>query len=197
MNNRITRNWFAVALAGAALWLAAPASAQNGPWWRTQQPSQPAPAVLTAEEVQMLVFMREEEKLARDVYMALYEKWQLPVFERIAKSEQRHFDAVGRTLARYSIEDPVKEDKPGVFANAELAAMYAELMAKGSVSAEDALKVGQTIEKEDIADLEDALKATQRTDLKRLFSNLLQGSLRHMEAFEANLSGTCLNTIRN
>ncbi|MGC8761655.1 MAG: DUF2202 domain-containing protein [Bryobacteraceae bacterium] len=172
---------------------AVPAMAQQGRGWRFQPTSTPAAAALTQAEQQKLAFMREEEKLARDVYQAMYEKWKLPVFERIAGSEQRHFDAVGRALARYAIADPAKEDKPGVFANAELAALYAELIARGNVSAQDALNVGVTIEKKDIEDLENAIRDTRQMDLKRLYANLLQGSLRHLLAFEANLQGQCPN----
>ncbi len=177
----------------AAALTAAPLLAQGGPRWRSQQGAAPSSATLSAEEQRQLAYMREEEKLARDVYRALFEKWNLPVFQRIAASEQRHFEAAGRLLARYSIPDPVKVDKPGVFADASLTALYAELMARGSVSSEEALRVGVAIEREDIADLEDAIRAAQRIDLKRIYTNLLQASLRHLEAFESNLAGECLN----
>jgi len=43
-----------------------------------------------ADEVKWLRFMREEEKLARDVYLKLFDTWKLTVFSRIARSEQRH-----------------------------------------------------------------------------------------------------------
>lgn len=101
---------------------------------------------------------------------------------------------------RYGIEDLVKEDKPGVFAKGEPAAMHGELMAQGGASAEDALQVSQTIEKkEDLAGLADAPQRTQRIDLNGSFrtrSRARSGAWKPL-AFEANLSGTCLNTIRN
>jgi len=45
---------------------------------------------LTAEEETELVYMREEEKLARDVYLTLTDTWQLPIFWNIAGAKQRH-----------------------------------------------------------------------------------------------------------
>ena len=83
-----------------------------------------AAGVLTAEEENSLLFMREEEKLARDVYMTLYEKWGLPIFANIAQSEQTHTEAVRSLLVKYDIADPVIDDSVGVFVNSELQKLY-------------------------------------------------------------------------
>lgn len=173
---------------------ASPLFAQNGPRQGPNGPANP-PVIQAATELEAheLRFMREEEKLARDVYRALYEKWNLSVFDRIARSEEAHFTAVGRLLTRYGIDDPARNDVPGVFQNAELSALYAELMAKGMTSAKDALEVGLAIEKADIEDLEKALANTTKLDIKRVYSNLLSASLDHLEAFETNLEAACLN----
>ena len=61
---------------------------------------------LNAEEEAGLLFMREEEKLARDVYLELFDEWGLRVFENIAESEQKHMDAVLYLLGKYGLEDP-------------------------------------------------------------------------------------------
>ena len=45
-----------------------------------------APVSLTREEIAGLQFMREEEKLAGDVYLNLFDAWVLTVFENIARS---------------------------------------------------------------------------------------------------------------
>jgi hypothetical protein len=139
---------------------------------------------LTEDEAKTLQFMREEEKLAHGVYQALSEKYEVAVFANIARSEERHFDAVGRLLTRYGVEDPAKDTAAGEFRNAELAALYSELMAKGALSLKDALEAGIAIEKHDIADLEKAIPLMRRTDIKRVFANLLEASLSHLEAFE-------------
>jgi hypothetical protein len=142
---------------------------------------------LTADETNWLAYMREEEKLARDVYQQLFAKWKLRIFDNIARSEQRHFDSIGAILAAYKATDPAAGMQVGVFKDKKLQSLYQSLYAKGMLSIKDALQVGVAIEKTDIADLENALKATQKTDLKTVFTNLLAGSLSHQDAFENTL----------
>jgi hypothetical protein len=155
----------------------------------------PAPSAgadgLTATEVADLQYMREEEKLARDVYTALAAKWsEATVFARIAQSEQRHMDAVKVVLDRYGIADPAVGKAAGEFANAELQSLYDRLVAEGSGSLAAALGVGQTIEEADIADLEKAIAATANADLDRLYGNLLRASQNHLRAFTSHADGT-------
>lgn len=148
---------------------------------------------LTADEEKTLVFMREEEKLARDVYQVLAAKWNLRIFSNIAKSEQRHFDSIGVLLERYGVKDPAASAPAGVYSDTRLTALYAELVAKGSLSLKDALEVGVLIEKTDIADLESALKTTSKLDIKNVYANLLAGSISHQEAFESVLEAVAVN----
>ena len=75
---------------------------------------------LSETELSGLQFMREEEKLARDVYSTLYEKWGLPIFSNIAQSEQTHTEAVRDLLEKYNQPDPVIDDTVGVFVNTDL-----------------------------------------------------------------------------
>jgi len=138
------------------------------------------------EEIDGLVFMVEEEKLARDVYQGLHEEWGEQIFENIAGSEQAHMDALGRLLERYDIESPVA-DEVGVFANPELQALYDELMETGSQSLADALLVGAAIEEIDILDLEEYLAETELRDIQRVYENLLRGSQNHLRAFVKEL----------
>lgn len=146
---------------------------------------QPAP-VLTQQETEDLQFMREEEKLARDVYIVLYDAWGLRVFDNIAQSEQRHADAVLRLIVKYGLPDPVK---PGIgeFTNQDLQDLYDDLIAKGLNSKLDALEVGVDIEVTDIADIEECMEHTDRTDILRVYGNLLDGSLNHLDAFLRNV----------
>jgi len=130
-----------------------------------------------------LQFLREEEKLARDVYLALERTWGLRVFKNIAKSEQLHMDAVLGLLERYSVADPAAGNGEGVFSDRALAALYDELVEKGRTSLEDALVVGATIEDMDIADLEENLERTDNEDLTTVYRNLLRGSRNHLRAF--------------
>ena len=145
---------------------------------------------LTDEEISWLTFMREEEKLARDVYLELYDLWGLPIFANIAASEQRHTDAVERLLDKYDIVDPVVDENiRGGFTDPELDTMYGELLAKGSISLIDALQVGVMIEEADIADINEALLATAdvHQDVERVYTNLLEGSYNHLAAFNSHL----------
>jgi hypothetical protein len=168
--------------------LAAPVMAQggyrgNGPGPGTTVTAQP----ITAEEAKWLTWMREEEKLARDVYQQLFEKWNLSIFRNIAASEERHYSSVGTLLSRCGVPDPAQNNPAGVYSDSRLTALYNELMAKGTRSQNDALEVGVLIEKADIADLEAALQATTRLDIKRVYTNLLNGSFNHLEAFETTM----------
>lgn len=144
-------------------------------------------ATLSPAEVAGLQFMREEEKLAHDVYVTLYERWDLSVFKSIAASEQKHTDAVAYLLDRYDISDPAAGNELGEFTDAELQALYDELVAQGSQSVADALKVGAAIEEIDILDLQERMAATTSADILRVYKNLLAGSENHLRAFVTNL----------
>jgi hypothetical protein len=137
---------------------------------------------LTQSEIDDLLYMHEEEKLARDVYLTLYEKWDLALFNNIATSEQRHMDAVDTLIERYGLLDSVLADV-GKFTNQDLQNLYDELVAKGSNSLTDALLVGAAIEEIDILDLQDALEETVNADISRVFESLMRGSYNHLKAF--------------
>ena len=65
-----------------------------------------AAGILGDQETADLLYMREEEKLAHDVYVFLYDLWGLPVFNNIAASESTHTASVLALLARYGISRP-------------------------------------------------------------------------------------------
>ncbi|HJL04555.1 MAG TPA: DUF2202 domain-containing protein [Polyangiaceae bacterium LLY-WYZ-15_(1-7)] len=134
-----------------------------------------------------LVTMRREEKLARDVYLALAERHDLPIFEHIAGAEQRHMDAVGRLLARRDLADPIEGLERGQFGDPRFDRLYAELLAAGA-TLEGALRVGLRIEEMDIDDLREALDGTVEPDVQFVFSNLLRGSRNHLRAFHRQLA---------
>jgi hypothetical protein len=139
---------------------------------------------VSADEIEGLLLMREEEKLARDVYLTLAESWSIRAFSNIAGSEQTHMDAMREILDRYGIADPVKDDAVGVFTSPMLDDLYDELVAQGSVSAAEAVKVGAMIEELDIADLERLIAQTDNDDIKIVYQNLLKGSRNHLRAFD-------------
>lgn len=146
------------------------------------------PAALTASEAAALQYMREEEKLAHDVYALLYSKWGLPVFDNIAASEQQHTEAVRTLLSRYGVSDPSAGKAAGVFTNPELQALYDQLVAQGTVSVAAALKTGALIEEVDILDLQKRMTQTTKADIVRVYTNLLSGSENHLRAFVSTLA---------
>lgn len=142
---------------------------------------------LSQEEIDDIKYMREEEKLAHDVYITLYEKWGLPIFSNIAQSELTHTEAVYDLISKYGLEDPVSSEDIGVFTNKNLAALYTDLVTKGSKSLTDALIVGATIEDLDIADLATAIETTDNEDVQFVYENLMRGSRNHLRSFISQL----------
>lgn len=140
-----------------------------------------AQTALTSTETNALLFMREEEKLARDVYLNLFECWGLRIFGNIAKSEQAHMDAIKRLLDKYGLADPAGEI--GVFGNPDLQDLYDLLVYNGSVSLPAGLLVGGLIEEVDIEDLQVAIADTTKADLQRVYANLMAASGNHLRAF--------------
>jgi hypothetical protein len=143
---------------------------------------------LSVDEREAILFLREEEKLARDVYLTLAEHHAPPVFSNIARAEQRHMDAVGLLISRYGLEDPIADDALGAFTNSELKSLYEEFVARGTESLESALRVGATIEDMDLADLAALGDSTDNTDVKLIVSRLSAGSRNHLRAFSRGLA---------
>lgn len=139
---------------------------------------------LSDETIAGILFMREEEKLARDVYLYLYEIYPLRPFENIARSEQAHMDAIRYLVDLYNLEDPVAENPTGIFKNKELQQLYNTLIERGSQSKEEALRVGALIEEVDIIDLQNEMeKVTEHEQITRVYNNLCRASENHLRAF--------------
>jgi hypothetical protein len=141
------------------------------------------PGALTDPEIGHIIHIREEEKLARDVYLMLYQVYEAPIFANISESEQRHMDAMKRLIDNYGLDDPVKDDTIGMFANEYFTQLYTDLVAKGNGSYCAALQVGIAIEELDIEDIKIVLAEVTAKDVRRVFNNLLSGSYNHLSAF--------------
>lgn len=142
---------------------------------------------LNQDENDGITLMREEEKLARDVYIKLYEVWNLNIFNNISKSEQTHMDRVKTLFSLTNLTDPVEIDIPGVFQNKELQELYLELVNKGSNSILDAIKIGLTIEDLDIYDLEHLISQTENKEIILVYENLRDASINHLNSFNRQL----------
>lgn len=143
---------------------------------------------LSEAEIKGLLHMREEEKLARDVYLTLYQNWDHQVFQNIARSEQRHMDAVKALLDKYNIIDPVIDDTVGVFSEQKILNLYYELVQEGRISLVKALRVGALIEDLDIFDLKEFLQVADNVDIQTVYQNLMKGSRNHLRAFVSQLT---------
>jgi len=151
----------------------------------------PTPAIgasLSSEEAAMLTYMREEEKMARDVYLKMFEVWGAAIFSNIAGSEQRHMDTMKKMLDKYRMPDPAEGLAIGDFTNLDLQAEYDKLIGSGSKSYVDALYGGATIEEIDMVDIQHALDVTTHIDLRTAYQNLLEGSKNHLRAFVGALA---------
>lgn len=146
-------------------------------------------SLLNQQERDAILYMREEEKLARDVYNLLYDKWGINPFNNIRQSEQAHMDRMKTLITTYQLEDPVMKnlDMQGVFTNVQLQQYFNELSTTGGRSLIDALKVGAKIEELDIADLEERIKQTQKQDIISSYNFLKMASENHLRAFVRRL----------
>jgi hypothetical protein len=141
---------------------------------------------LNAESSATLLQMREEEKLAHDVYLAMSQKWDAPVFN-IRNSEIRHMGAMKKMLDRFGMQDTITDDTPGVFVSEEFTDLYAKLVESGSESLMDAFKVGAKIEELDLSDLQIAVDGVADPVLLKVYANLQRATRNHLRAFAAQI----------
>jgi hypothetical protein len=142
-------------------------------------------AVLTETEIQNLMHMREEEKVARDVYLAFYDMYKMQIFSNIAKSEQRHMDAVLGLIEGYGLTDPADGKEAGEF-TPDFQSLHDALIAEGTTLVK-ALEVGVKIEEMDIADLTKCISETETANIIQVYNNLLAASQNHLKAFKSKL----------
>lgn len=149
-------------------------------WLSSCQKDATAPP-LTVQEQKALLYMLEEEKLARDTYMYLDSLWPNTPFGNIIQSEQSHMNAVISLLDKNQV--PYTILPRGQFADTTLQAYYNLFVAQGAQGLVDALKIGATIEDLDIVDLKEYTSQTTNADVTGVFSFLECGSRNHLRAF--------------
>jgi len=144
---------------------------------------------LTAAQKATLLFMYQEEKVARDVYITLGKKYPTAsTFTNIQLSEQTHMDSVEKLCIKYGVNiSGVNETEIGVFILPELQSLYDTLVKQGLVSLSEGLKVGVIIEEKDIKDILEA-EVGMPKDVVTVFENLRAGSISHLDAFNKALA---------
>ena len=139
---------------------------------------------LSVAEKESLAFMREEERLAHDVYASSALAWpSKQIFSNIASSESTHTAAVKSLLDRYGLPDPLAGLAQGVFAAPAFQALHDSLVAASATSLVAALQVGVQIEELDIRDIEAQKAAIDNADILLVYDNLLRGSRNHLRAY--------------
>ncbi|MDO6601598.1 DUF2202 domain-containing protein [Arenibacter palladensis] len=136
---------------------------------------------LTNEDSAALLFMLEEEKLARDTYTYLENLWEINQFSNIKKSEQSHMDAVSGLLDQYNISYTLLSY--GEFNNPDIQTLYDQFIDYGSENRANALEVGANIEDLDIVDLDNFIDATTNSAMIKVFESLQCGSRNHLRSF--------------
>jgi hypothetical protein len=143
--------------------------------------------LLTEQEKSDLIFLRQEEKLARDVYIYAYQKYAHFIFNNISNSEQTHIDNMIGLLTKYNVVDPAAGLANGVFADDDLQVLYTQLITKVDLSLADALEVGATIEDLDISDINRFYANTTKEDIIKVYDVLTCGSRNHLRGFTGQL----------
>jgi len=145
--------------------------------------------VLTDEQKDMLFYIYQEEKVARDVYITLGNIYtDENTFASIQLSEQRHMDSAKELCEKYDVStEGVDEDDVGSFVLPVLQELYDTCVSEGEQSLLDALKIGELIEYTDIEDLEHA-SVGMPEDVVSVYHNLLEGSLSHLDAFQTAIA---------
>jgi hypothetical protein len=143
---------------------------------------------LTDIEKEGITFVREIEKMARDVYTYLYNKWGTAIMNSISQSEQVHMDIVKTLIDEYKMSDPVGNNDFGVFTNHDLQQLYYDLTKQGDASEIDALTIGAMIEEIDIIDIQKYLAQADEDDIDTAYNTLIEGSSNHLRIFVSALS---------
>ncbi len=131
---------------------------------------------LNTREAETLVLMREDEKLARDVYHAFYTYWRQASWLEAMQRRQARMNRIASLLQQYELPDPLPDTRPGSFPSPELAELYTQLVKRGAQSYIDAVDVCIQIEQLDIADLQAAILESRHETLDQSYQVLLESS---------------------
>ena len=147
----------------------------------------PAPAAPADAALADLLLVHEQQKLGRDVYLNLYQQWQLPEFARMARSGEAQLEATRPLLRAQLLEDPAAREAVGEFGNAGLQAFYLDLTTTAAESATSALYVAALMEEVRLQDSARAIRAAGPGALGEAYARLMCGSRNHLRALARQL----------
>lgn len=139
---------------------------------------------LTDAEINSIMSLREEEKVAYDVYTFMFEKYESKVFKNIAENEKDHMDKIKELIIQFNLNDPLSgiSDQKGVFNNKKMQALYDEMIMAGNYGLLDALRAAARFEETDIIDLRNDLSAASDQTVVNTYINLESSSQDHLRA---------------
>lgn len=176
---------------GSLCW-AQPDEGKEGVSVTTEQSNEPVQTKtlgqLSEQELEDLLWMVEEERLAHDVYVKLGSKWPLRMYNNISSAEKVHIASLSNLLKNYGVDVSSLGNQSGMFTHSEIQGLYSELVERGEKTLEDAIAVGLLIEEMDIADLSKRIKRTDKKDIKQVYQFLQMGSRNHLRAFSRQAS---------
>ena len=131
--------------------------------------------------------MALEEKMAYDFYYMMFNKWNMPAFERIMNAELNHKTLMVKMLEKYGMDNPVNDQLIGQYDDKTLQDLYNDLFSRGNTSLKDAFIAAAELEELDYLDLQKALEAADNADLRVAFTNLQRGTTHHLNAMVMQL----------
>jgi hypothetical protein len=139
---------------------------------------------ITDAEINGIISLREEEKVAYDVYMYLYEKYDNLVFKNIAQNEKDHMIKMKELINTYNLNDPLSgtEDSRGVFTNKKMQGLYDEMIMGGNYGVVDAMRASARFEETDIQDLRNNIAISSDPTILAVYQILEASSQDHLRA---------------
>lgn len=141
---------------------------------------------LDEQTIADIILLREEEKMARDVYYTMSIIYDLSIFPNISWSEQQHMNLVAKLIERYGLEDPAAGMAIGEFNDEWVQETYDQLVEYGSQNLINALWAGATVEDVDIWHLDHMIEHCADhdfDDVSLIIENMNAGSRNHMRSF--------------
>jgi hypothetical protein len=146
-------------------------------------------STLTQPLQDSIQYMYNEEGLAYDIYLSLYQIYPLQQLQNIAlNSESKHQEAVNQLAIKYALN--LVPSSAGIYEVEAIDELYDTLYQKGVDSEQDALEVGCMVEVVDIDDLNTFISQAQASnapDVVAIFDYLRKGSYKHYWEFDSAL----------
>ncbi len=132
---------------------------------------------ITETEAGDLQLLREEEKLARDLFRDWSDRSEL--FGAVAHSKQLHFEIVGALLQRHQVTDRTLGGE-GLYVFPQLQTLHQELLARGGSTELEALAAGAELHERDLVGLEEAAGRSQLEDVRASLAEIQRGARNHL-----------------